>query len=119
MKEIYFAVAAFLALIVLVYAAGAENYLPLKAIPVEQITGATLADSTVATTAILNRADRAENNPTVAVSVDFSGAASDTVVVSCLLYASTDNGSTLSFIGIQTSTGFAKSNENRSWWKFR
>lgn len=81
-----------------------EEYKKLASTLTEGITGATGADSTTATTAITDRAIATKGNPTVAVSVDFSGDPGDTLEVSCLLYVSTDGGSTLSFIGIQTTT---------------
>ncbi len=86
-----------------------ESYTQLSAIPTEGITGATVADSTTATTKISNRAFDPQGNPTVAVSVDFSGSSGDTCVISCLLYASIDGGSTLTFLGLQTATATAGS----------
>jgi len=87
--------------------ADSEAYLPLKIAPSEVITDATGADSTTATTKIASRAKATVDNPTAAVSVDFSGSAGDTVVVSCLLYQSTDYGTTLTFIGLSTATATA------------
>lgn len=78
-----------------------ESYKSLPARPAEQITGATGADSTTATTQIADRAQECRGNPTVAVQVDFSGAAADTCVVSVLLYHQT------TFLGLTTATATA------------
>lgn len=80
--------------------ASQESYKQIAA-PSELITGATGAESTTATTPITGRALATKGNPTVAVSVDFSGSSGDTCVVSCLLYHQT------TFIGLSTATATA------------
>lgn len=89
-----------LAIGVYVYA-DVESYKEFRAVPAEVITGATGADSTTATTVIAGRARNSNSNTTVAVSVDFSGAAADTLVVSCLLFQEG------TFLGLQTATATA------------
>jgi len=86
--------------------AGAESYETLTAAPSESITGATGADSTTATTVISDRPVATRGNTTVAVSVDFSGSAADTCVVSCLLFHKTPAG-VYTFLGVQTGTATA------------
>ena len=83
-----------------------DAYKSLQAAPTERIADASGADNTTATTVIADRAVEAGKNTTVAVSVDFSGAAADTLAVSCLLYYGTGDG-TLTFLGLHTSTATA------------
>lgn len=80
-----------------------DSYRELKSAPSEVIANATAADSITATTVITDRMRSSNSNTTVAVSVDFSGTAGDTVVVSCLLF---QDGT---FIGVQTATATAGS----------
>jgi len=75
-----------------------ESYRELKSAPSEVIVDAAAGDSLVATTLLTSRIKSANSNTTVAVRVDFSGSAGDTVVVYCLLYQGT------TFLGCYQST---------------
>ncbi len=69
-----------------------DGYRTMRTVIAEQITGATLAESTDGSTLITDRALQTFGNPTVIVSVDFDAGAATTVVVYCLLYAKDSSG---------------------------
>lgn len=98
-RKIIFVVVLLAAAVAWAVPASQESYRKLTKTPSEGITGQAGAGSTTATTP--GTLVDTQGNPTVAVSVDFSGAASDTCVVSCLLF----QGST--FIGLTTQTATA------------
>lgn len=84
-----------------------EAYLALVALPSEEVTAGASASSIDLSSAITDRAKPVIDNPTVVASVKFSGAAADTCVVTCVLYFSSDGGTTLQTLGLQTSTATA------------
>jgi len=83
-----------------------EHYNALTAAPAEIVTDATGADSTDTSTTITDRRLPVKSNPTVAVGVDFSGSATDTVVVSCILWHEVGGVYTV-LPGVQTATATA------------
>jgi len=83
--------------------ADVESYRELISVPDENVAYVTSAESTLVGTAITDRAKASNSNTTVALAVRFSGAASDTVVASCLLYKGT------TFLGLSTATATAGS----------
>ena len=107
MKKIHLVIASVViaAICAAVYG-DAESYKELRTTPTQSVDNGVSAESTDASTIIASRAQRVNGNPSIAVSADFTGAAGDTAVITCILYRGIHS-TALVPIGVQTSTATA------------